>query len=217
MSIERVDKIGITHKYRISHMTDEELVAIYSSTKDEDTFEEIINRYSDCIYSTAYRITNDHHESEEILQEVLLIISQKMYTFRVDSKFSTWLYRIILNASYGYLRKKKRHENVISLEDYAPYDYYGTLGGKVKIKEWSNNPYLIIYRKEALEIIDRAINQLPEQYRIVLHLRDIEQLSGSEISQILGVSVGAVKSRLHRARLFLRDKISDYFHEWRKR
>jgi RNA polymerase sigma-70 factor (ECF subfamily) len=102
------------------------------------------------------------------------------------------------------------------LEDYAPYDNYGSLGGKVKSKEWSNNPYLILYRKEALEIIENAIADLPEKYRIVLLLRDIEQLPQDEISSILGISVGAVKSRLHRARLFVRDKISDYFQEWRK-
>ncbi|HWP92743.1 MAG TPA: sigma-70 family RNA polymerase sigma factor [Thermodesulfobacteriota bacterium] len=70
-------------------------------------------------------------------------------------------------------------------------------------------------REEALEIIEKAINDLPENYRIVLYLRDVEDKSSDEVANILGISVGTVKSRLHRARLFLRDKLSDYFYEWR--
>lgn len=204
------------YKYKAANLTDEELVELYISTTDELLFEEIVNRYSNCIYATAYRIIRNHHDSEEILQEVLLLLAKKIDTFRSDAKFSTWLYRVTLNTCYGRLRSESKHSKDISLDDYAPYDSYGSLGGKVKSKEWSNNPYLILYRKEALEIIEKAIADLPEKYRVVLHLRDIEQLPQDEISSILGISVGAVKSRLHRARLFVRDKISDYFQEWRK-
>lgn len=204
------------YKYKVTNFTDEELVELYVSTDDELLFEEIVNRYSNCIYATAFRITRNHHDSEEVLQEVLLLLAKKIDTFRSDAKFSTWLYRVTLNTCYGRLRTESKHTKDISLEDYAPYDMNGSLGGKVKSKEWSNNPYLILYRKEALEIIERAISGLPEKYRIVFHLSDIEQLRQDEISSILGISVGAVKSRLHRARLFVRDKISDYFQEWRK-
>lgn len=204
------------YKYKAANLTDEELVELYVSTTDELLFEEIVNRYSNCIYATAYRITRNHHDSEEILQEVLLLLAKKIDTFRSDAKFSTWLYRVTLNTCYGRLRSESKHSKDISLDDYAPYDSYGSLGGKVKSKEWSNNPYLILYKKEALEIIEKAIADLPEKYRVVLHLRDIEQLPQDEISSILGISVGAVKSRLHRARLFVRDKISDYFQEWRQ-
>jgi RNA polymerase sigma-70 factor (ECF subfamily) len=204
------------YKYRATSLTDEELAELYVSTNDELLFEEIVNRYSNCIYATAFRITRNHHDSEEILQEVLLLLAKKIDTFRSDAKFSTWLYRVTLNTCYGRLRSESKRFKDISLEDYAPYDRYGSLGGKVKSKEWSNNPYLILYRKEALEMIEKAIADLPEKYRIVLLLRDIEQLPQDEISSILGISIGAVKSRLHRARLFVRDKISDYFQEWRK-
>src|SRR3990167_1213146 len=190
------------YKYRATSLTDEELVELYVSTTDELLFEEIVNRYSNCIYATAFRITRNHHDSEEVLQEVLLVLAKKLDTFRSDSKFSTWLYRVTLNTCYGRVRTDKKHANDISIEDYAPYDKNGSLGGKVKSKEWSNNPYLILYRKEALEIIEKAIPDLPEKYRVVIHLRDIEQLPQDEISSILGISIGAVKSRLHRARLF---------------
>lgn len=211
-----MDSLKFEYKYKAANLTDEELVELYISTTDELLFEEIVNRYSNCIYATAYRIIRNHHDSEEILQEVLLLLAKKIDTFRSDAKFSTWLYRVTLNTCYGRLRSESKHSKDISLDDYAPYDSYGSLGGKVKSKEWSNNPYLILYRKEALEIIEKAIADLPEKYRVVLHLRDIEQLPQDEISSILGISVGAVKSRLHRARLFVRDKISDYFQEWRK-
>ncbi len=206
----------LEYKYKVANFTDEELVELYVSTDDELLFEEIVNRYSNCIYATAFRITLSHHDSEEVLQEVLLLLAKKIDTFRSDAKFSTWLYRVTLNTCYGRLRTESKHTKDISLEDYTPYDMNGSLGGKVKSKEWSNNPYLILYRKEAIEIIERAVSDLPEKYRIVFHLSDIEQLRQDEISSILGISVGAVKSRLHRARLFVRDKISDYFQEWRK-
>ncbi len=206
----------LEYKYKVANFTDEELVELYVSTDDELLFEEIVNRYSNCIYATAFRITRNHHDSEEVLQEILLLLAKKIDTFRSDAKFSTWLYRVTLNTCYGRLRTESKHTKDISLEDYTPYDMNGSLGGKVKSKEWSNNPYLILYRKEAIEIIERAVSDLPEKYRIVFHLSDIEQLRQDEISSILGISVGAVKSRLHRARLFVRDKISDYFQEWRK-
>ena len=211
-----MDSLKFEYKYRATSLTDEELVELYVSTTDELLFEEIINRYSNCIYATAYRITRNHHDSEDILQEVLLLLAKKIDTFRSDAKFSTWLYRVTLNTCYGRLRSESKHSKDISLDDYTPYDKNGSLGGKVKSKEWSNNPYLILYRKEALEIIEKAIANLPEKYRVVLHLRDIEQLPQDEISSILGISIGAVKSRLHRARLFVRDMISDYFQEWRQ-
>ena len=211
-----MDSLKLEYKYRVTNLTDEELVELYVSTTDELLFDEIVNRYSNCIYATALRITRNHHDSEEVLQEVLLLLAKKIDTFRSDSKFSTWLYRVTLNTCYSRVRTESKHTKDISLDDYAPYDKNGSLGGKVKLKEWSNNPYLILYRKEALEIVENAIADLPEKYRVVIILKDIEQLSQDEISDILGISVGAVKSRLHRARLFVRDKISDYLEEWTK-
>jgi len=111
--------------------------------------------------------------------------------------------------------KGKKYESDISLENYAPYDENGTLMGRVKSKDWSDRPDEVLFSKEALEIIERAINELPENYRVVLYLRDVEDKSTDEVANILGISVGTVKSRLHRARLFLRDRLSDYFYELR--
>lgn len=151
-----------------------------------------------------------------MFQEVFLTLSKKLGTFRGDSKFSSWLYRVTANASYMYLRSQKKHINDISLDNYTPYDEKGTLMGRIMYKDWSSRPDIINFNKEAVEIIEKAIDELPESYRTVFHLRDIEGFSNDETSEILEISVPAVKSRLNRARLFLRDRLSDHFHEWRK-
>lgn len=201
---------------QIPNLADEKLIELYISQNDESAFEEIINRYADRIYAIAFRITHDHQSSEEVLQNVFLTLTRKIDTFRSEAKFSSWVYRVAVNASFMHLRTEKKHENNISLENYAPYDENGSLEGRIKSKDWSNRPDIILFTIEALEIIDKAIGKLPEKYRIVFHLKDVEGLSNEEISEILKISSGAVKSRLHRARLFVRDKISDYFYEWRR-
>jgi len=200
----------------MSDKSDEELVNLYTETGDESAFDGIVSRYADKIYGFALRITRNSSDAEEIFQEVFLTLTKKLDTFRGESKFSSWLYRITVNASYMYLRSQKKHESNISLENYYPYDEKGTLMGRVMEKDWSSRPDIIIFSKEALEIIDKSINELPESYRTVFHLRDIDGLSNEEVADILEISIPAVKSRLHRARLFLRDRLSDYFHEWRR-
>jgi RNA polymerase sigma-70 factor, ECF subfamily len=191
---------------------DEKLVELFITEKKESAFEEIVDRYCEKIYRLAIRITRNSSEAEEVLQEVLVTLVQKLDTFRGESKFSSWLYRVTANASFMHLRAEKKHESDVSLEDYVPYDEHGTLMGRVKVKDWSNRPDKALLSKEAMETIEKAVNELPESYRVVFHLGDIEGLSNEETAEILGLSVPAVKSRLHRARLFLRDKLSDYFY-----
>jgi len=200
----------------MSDKSDEELVNLYTKTGDESAFDGIVSRYADKIYGFALRITRNSSDAEEVFQEVFLSLTKKLDTFRGESKFSSWLYRVTVNASYMYLRSQKKYESNISLENYYPYDEKGTLMGRVMEKDWSSRPDIIIFSKEALEIIDKSINELPESYRTVFHLRDIEGLSNEEVADILEISIPAVKSRLHRAKLFLRDRLSNYFHEWRR-
>jgi len=201
---------------RLSDKSDVELVNLYTNKGDESAFDEIVTRYSDRVYGFALRITRNANDAEEVFQEVFLTLTKKLDTFRAESKFSSWLYRVTANASYMYLRSQKKHESNISLENYYPYDEKGTLMGKIMDKDWSSRPDITIFSKEALDIIDKSINELPESYRAVFHLRDIDGLSNEEAANILEISIPAVKSRLHRARLFLRDRLSDYFHEWRR-
>ncbi|HXG31161.1 MAG TPA: sigma-70 family RNA polymerase sigma factor [Thermodesulfobacteriota bacterium] len=205
---------SITGSYKDE--SDEGLIELFVTGKDEGAFEEIVNRYGCRIYGLALRITSDHHRAEEVLQEVFLTLIQKSDTFRGEARFSSWLYRVTVNSSYMHLRSERKHEADVSLDGYVPYDENGTLMGRIKSKDWSDRPDSVLFSKEAMEIIDRAVSELPEPYRVVFHLRDVEGLSNEEISEVLGISVSAVKSRLHRARLFLRDRLSDYFYEWRR-
>lgn len=142
--------------------TDEKLIELFISSKYERAFEEIVNGYADKIYRLAFKITRDYHSAEEILQEVFLTLINKIDTFRGESKFSSWLYRVTANAAYMHLRAQKKYENDVSLEDYVPYDENGTLMGRIKAKDWSDRPDKVLLSKEAMEIIEKAVNELPE-------------------------------------------------------
>ncbi len=216
-NMELNDSSIISHIFEddISQLKDEELVSLYVSDKDENAFNEIVNRYTDKVYSLAYRIANNPPDAEEILQEVFIILVEKLDTFRAESKFSTWLYRVSANAAYMFLRRNKKiNTREVSLEDYKPYGDYGVLEG-VKDKDWSDTPDYKLLSNEGVEIIEKAISELPKDYRIVFHMKDVEGLTSKEIASALGLSLPAVKSRVLRARLFLRDKLSDYFNDWK--
>lgn len=192
---------------------DEHLVALFVRNRDEDAFGELVNRYADRIYRIALRITRDPGEAEDVLQDVFVILTAKAGTFRMESRFSTWLYRVALNSSYMRIRtKKKINTNESSLDGYAPYDESGFLRD-VAAKDFSRRPDSELMTREALEMIRDSINELPEQYKDVFHLRHEEGLSDLEAAEVLGISVSAAKSRIHRARLFLRDRLADYFYE----
>ncbi len=213
-----LDKLQNVNKnnHNPDELSDQQLINKFVNDNDDQAFELIVSRYMEKIYNLAYRITRDHYQSEDVLQEVYITLIKKLHTFRGESKFSSWLYRITANASYMLLRAEKKYEHDLSLEDYVPYDSKGTLMGRIHHKDWSSRPDIVIYIKEALEILEKAVDELPEAYRVVFYLRDIEGLSNEEVSQVLEISVPAAKSRIHRARLYIRDKVSDYFYEWKK-
>lgn len=197
-------------------LPDEELVRMFVDERDEGAFNEIANRYGEKVFRLALRITHSTHIADEVLQEVFLTLVEKLDSFREESTFSTWLYRVATNASLIQIRNKKKHGKSMSLEDYVPYNEKGMLS-EILLKDWSYSPDEIFAGREGMEVIERAIDELPEKYRIVFHLRDIEGLSNEEVGDILGLSISAVKSRIHRARLFLRDSLSDYFYERKKK
>ena len=204
---------ALSHLQEIGELKDEELVERFVSAQDEEAFTELVNRYSDKVYRLAYRITGDPTNAEEVLQEVFIILVEKLGTFRSESKFSTWLYRVASNASYMFLRSGKKYQNgSVSLDDYKPYNDYGVLEG-VEDKDWSSAPDDQLLNREGTDKIEKAIDELPEDYRIVFHMKDVEGMTSKEIAKVLGLSLPAVKSRVLRARLFLRDRLSDYFFE----
>jgi RNA polymerase sigma-70 factor, ECF subfamily len=199
-----------------AEIQDEKLIELFVTANDEVAFNEIVNRYGDKIYRVALRIIRNPSDAEDVLQDVFIKLIKKLHTLRGESKFSTWLYRVVVNASFMHLRTEKKYKNEVSLDNYVFYDEDAALMGRVKAKDWSNRPDEVLLSKEVMEIIERAVNELPVLYRVVFHLVDVEGHSNEETAELLGLSLPAVKSRLHRARLFLRDKLSDYFFEFEK-
>jgi RNA polymerase sigma-70 factor (ECF subfamily) len=196
-------------------LSDEELVKSFLQNNDVEVFTQLVNRYSNKIYGLALRITRNPSDAEEVLQDVFLTVLKKLDTFREESKFSTWIYRVTANASYMRLRvEKKKYENQANLRNYVSYNDSGTLRG-VQLRDWSDRPDEALLSREGLEIIEKAVSELPEDKRMVFHLKDIEGLSNKEVAEILGLSIPAIKSRIHRARLLLRARLSDYYYEWK--
>lgn len=191
---------------------DKELIDIFINDKDECAFDEIVNRYIDKIYSLVFRITNNRETTEDVVQEIIVTLSQKLETFRGESSFSTWLYRISTNAALMNLRSEKKFATDQVIDENNIYEEC-RIGSYVP-KDSSKRPDTFYMRKEAGEVFENALNNLPESYRIIIHLKDIEGFSYNEIADILEISVQAVKSRIHRARLLLRESLSEYFTEW---
>jgi RNA polymerase sigma-70 factor (ECF subfamily) len=197
-------------------LSDEELVRSFVESQNEESFNEIVNRYGDKIYRLALRITRKPSDAEDVLQEVFITLIGKLDSFHEESKFSTWLHRVAANASFMHLRtEKKKYQNEINLEEYVSYAADGMLQGTEE-KDWSDRPDDVLLSKEVMEVIEKAVNELPVAYRVVFHLRDVEGFTNPEVAKVLGLSLTNVKSKIHRSRLFLRDRLSDYFYEWRK-
>ncbi len=176
---------------------------------DASALEEIVRRYSNKVYNLAFHLTRNASAAEEIMQDVFLTVIAKIGTLTNDAFFSTWLYRVTTNASYGFLRKEKKFtEQTVSDEemDQEPaidYEY-----------DWSTLPDDILLSEESRGILKGSIDSLPESMRTVVIMKDVEGFSNEEIAQTLGLSVPAVKSRLHRGRLILRDALSGYFRKY---
>ncbi len=191
----------------LSKSADESLVHLIAESGDEFAFNEIIRRYRERIYRTALKVTNNHDDAEDVVQEVSLTIYRKAHSFRTDSKFSTWLYRLITNEAISKLRKNKR-ERTVSLDDYMPrFDDDGHHAERPVI-DWSQEVEKKVADKEVKTIIETAMRELSPIDRTVVVLSEIEELTNPEIGNVLGLSVLAVKGRLHRARLYLRSKLA---------
>jgi RNA polymerase sigma-70 factor (ECF subfamily) len=216
VSLVNIQHANIPGYVDIESSKDELLVKFFVDSQHEEAFTELVNRYSDKVYRLTYRITGNPDDAEEVLQEVFIILIEKLHTFRQESRFSTWLYRVAANASYMYLRGgKKKKESQVSFDDYKPYNDQGVLEG-VQDKDWSDIPDYKLLSLEGSQLIEKAINELPEEYKIVFHMKDVEGMTSKEIAKVLDLSLPAVKSRVLRARLFLRDKLSGYYSEWDK-
>jgi RNA polymerase sigma-70 factor, ECF subfamily len=182
---------------------------------DLEAYDKIANIYQKKIYGLSFNLTRNQMDAQDVTQEVLLTLFRKIHTFQGKSAFSSWVYRITLNASYMKLRSKKKEPNV-SIDELMP-SFNGAGFQQEKIQDWSESTESLLFTNETRDVIRKAIDLLPEKEKVVFLLRDIEGLSTEKAGEILDLTVPAVKSRLHRARLFLRKKLSSYFEEFSSR
>ena len=176
---------------------------------DIEAFEEIVVKYRARIYHLALRITKNQEDAEEALQDTFTSVYKNISKFRGDSAFSSWIYRITTNSSLMLLRKNKRHQ-AVQLEEEGVHSQENWLREK---QEGSDITYLST-RHELREVLQNAIRNLPEEYQAIFVLRDVDGMSNSEVSTMLNLSLPAVKSRLHRARLYLRRTLESYYQDY---
>ncbi len=170
-----------------------------------EAFDELVLKYQKKVFNVAYRLLNNYDEANDIAQEVFVRVYKNIGGFRKESSIFTWLYRITVNLSMNRLKVLNRERKRLDSLD----DPISTEEGEVK-KEISANgplPLDMLVQKERSELIQKALTSLDDEFRTILVLRDIEGLSYEEIAQILKINVGTVKSRLHRGRMMLKDKL----------
>ena len=187
---------------------DTELVRAINAGRTE-RFPELVKRYEQKLYNFGRRMCRDESDAEDLVQDTFLNVYRYLKDFRYETKFKNWLYRVAANTAL-----KKRRRSKFALEPELPLEELAEreeVAGPEEVPEWARMPLDQLLNEELLGILHQAIWSLPEKYRIVAILRDIEEFSTEETAQILNLSPANVKVRLHRARLFLRDKLKGYF------
>lgn len=176
--------------------------------RDEKAFREIVETYGDRVYNVTYRMLGNREEAEDVSQEVFITIFKSIDSFRGDSKFSTWLYRIAVNHCKNRIKYlSRRHDR-----DQSEYDeeVMGDEAAGAATPNPAPRPDKQLEGVELEQIMQRCIAQLEEEHRVVIVLRDVEDLSYEEICAITNLPTGTVKSRLHRARLALKKMMLEH-------
>jgi RNA polymerase sigma-70 factor (ECF subfamily) len=171
-----------------------------------DAFAGLFEHYSPQVYRQAVHFLGNEAEAEEVMQEVFLTLYEKASTFRGEAAISTWLYRLTANTSISRLRRRSRRQEV-SLEAYLPQFSDDGHHRERPVRDWSDDIERILVREESCQLLREAIDKLRPLDKAVVVLSDLEELSQRETADILGLSLAAVKARLHRARLFLRSQL----------
>jgi RNA polymerase sigma-70 factor (ECF subfamily) len=186
---------------------DEAAIVAQARLGDAKAFSELLRRYEGKIFRLALHITQNREDAEDVLQEAFLKAYEHLNQFQGQSKFYTWIVRIAVNQALMKLRKRKSDRSV-SLDETIDT---GEDTVSREIAAWDENPEQQYSREEINQILSSAIDGLAPIYRAVFVLRDVDELSTEETAEALELSVPAVKSRLLRARLQLRDKLTRYF------
>ena len=185
-------------------ITDEQLIAeaVEGSNK---ALAELVKRYEQTVYNFAFKVCRNKDRAEHAMQETFMSMVKSLKQFSGKSKLSTWLYTIVSNHCLMLARSQKKY-------DYTSLENEDGLINDKNILDWKFSPEKLADNEELKKLLDDAISKLPHDYRIVFILRDVEGLSTQETSEIAKLTVPAVKSRLHRARAFLRNELNNTLH-----
>jgi RNA polymerase sigma-70 factor (ECF subfamily) len=193
--------------------TDDRTLLDKAVAGDAGALEALMGRHAGRVYRLAYGITRNPADAEEVVQDVFLTVVRKGGSFEGQATLATWMYRVTMNAALN-RRRGKRRELEVSLEEHLPtYTEDGHRAGDRSdlLVDWSSTPEDRALSGESRRVLESAIDSLPEHYRAVLILRDVEELSNEEVASIVGDSLASVKSRLHRARMALREQLTRHF------
>ena len=185
---------------------DEPLLVAAAKSGDGAAFEELVNRYERKIFRLTMNITRNHEDAEDAMQDAFMKAYSHLADFQEDSRFYTWLVRIAANEAL--MRLRKRRPNQVSLDE--PLEGDEELIPR-QVEDWGPSPEQRYAQTELNDILNQVIDELDPDYRTVFVLRDVEELDTEETAAVMGISVAAVKSRLLRARLKLRQKLNRYF------
>ncbi|GMU87276.1 MAG: DNA-directed RNA polymerase sigma-70 factor [Ignavibacteriales bacterium] len=183
---------------------DEQKLIELAKAGDRKALGDLVKKYTQTIYNFAYKICRDKEKAENTMSETFLSMVKAIHQFDGNSKLSTWLYRIVVNHCFMLARADKSHLfNDPETDEGLFDDRYFT--------DWSSLPLKDVENEELRRVLDYAVARLAPEYRIVFMLRDVEGNSTEETAEITGLTIAAVKSRLHRARAFLRKEITKAF------
>jgi RNA polymerase sigma-70 factor, ECF subfamily len=188
----------------MSEWSEAELLAALRQ-RQEAAFAYLFETYSDRIYRLAVGLLHDEAEAEGVVQETFLRLFERLDQFEGRSSLGTWLYRVAYNKTMDVLR---RHHVTISVDE---MDDEATMAAPSILLDWRNMPETMLSEAEVATALDQAIAALPEKYRVVFLLREVEGLTTEETAVVANISISAAKVRLHRARLFLRERLAETF------
>jgi RNA polymerase sigma-70 factor, ECF subfamily len=190
--------------------TDEEHLLVERFRKgDAEAMNDIVSLFEQSLYNFGFRMCGQKEDAEDIIQETFLNAFRYLDSFREETRLKNWLFKIAANACFRKRRKKKcEPDRELSLENMLPGE---GAAGRYDIPDWGNDPSENLLRGELRQVIIEAVQELPPMYRMVFNLRDMEGFSTEETATIMDVTPQAVKTRLHRARLFLRESISERY------
>ena len=176
---------------------------------DPGAMNDLVNQYEQRLYNFGLRMCGQKEDAEDIIQDTFLSAFRYLDGFREETRLKNWLFKIAANACFRKRRKKKcEPDRELSLEDMVPGE---GAAGQYDIPDWDNDPSKHLLRGELKQVIDEAVHALPPMYRMVFNLRDMEGFSTEETAAIMELTPQAIKTRLHRARLFLRKTISERY------